>query len=90
MVPHDTLDDEIFANGLRERVSECRKRLRVNRVLRKRPNQGFSATAKGGFQEHSPMRELLAGIEFQFQAIGVMEPDSDMLSLGEEHEVGIT
>jgi hypothetical protein len=88
MIPHPTLDDEIFANDLRDRVSACRKRLRRNRVMQK---QGSSRTARSGFQEHSAMRELLSSIEFRFHAVGVIKPgDSDtLLPLGEQ-EVGIT
>lgn len=91
MIPHPTLDDEIFANDLRDRVSVCRKRLRRNRVMNKGRKQGFSATARSGFQEQSAMRELLSSIEFQLHAVGVIKPlDSDtLLPLGEQ-EVGIT
>ena len=32
MIPHRMLSNEISGNGLRERVTACRKRLRVNRV----------------------------------------------------------
>ena len=32
MIPHRIPSNEIFGNGLRERVTACRKRLRVNRI----------------------------------------------------------
>ena len=34
MIPHRIPSNEIFGNGLRERVTACRKRLRVNRIHR--------------------------------------------------------
>lgn len=38
MIPHRMLGNEISSNGLRERVTACRKRLRVNRVTHKQPH----------------------------------------------------
>ena len=35
MIPHRMLNNEISDNGLRDRVSACRKRLRVSRVTHK-------------------------------------------------------
>ncbi len=35
MIPHRMLSNEISGNGLRERVTACRKRLRVSRVTTK-------------------------------------------------------
>jgi hypothetical protein len=34
MIPHRIPSNEIFGNGLRERVTACRRRLRVNRIHR--------------------------------------------------------
>jgi hypothetical protein len=38
MIPHRMLSNEIGCNGLRERVTACRKRLRVNRVTHRQPH----------------------------------------------------
>jgi hypothetical protein len=35
MIPHRMLSNEFFANGLKGRVSACRKRLRVKRLTHK-------------------------------------------------------
>jgi hypothetical protein len=35
MIPHRMLSSEIFGNGLKDRVTACRKRLRVNRVAQR-------------------------------------------------------
>jgi hypothetical protein len=34
MIPHRILSSEIFANDLKDRVTACRKRLRLNRIHR--------------------------------------------------------
>ena len=35
MIPHSRFSDEIFENELRNRVSDCRKRVRRNRAMQK-------------------------------------------------------
>ena len=47
MIPHRIPSNEIFGNALRERVTACRKRLRVNRIRR----------AHAGNQPEEPLRE---------------------------------
>lgn len=37
MIPHRMLSNEINGHGLKERVTACRKRLRVNRVTHRAP-----------------------------------------------------
>ena len=55
MIPHRISSNEIFGNGLRERVTACRKRLRVNRVYR----------AHADNQPEKPFREpKVAALEF--------------------------
>lgn len=48
MIPHRIPSNEIFGNGLRERVTACRKRLRVNRIHRthadNQPEEPFRKT----------------------------------------------
>jgi len=57
MIPHRIPSNEIFGNGLRERVTACRKRLRVNRIHRaqadlEQPFRGTRAAASK-FSEYS-------------------------------------
>ncbi len=57
MIPHRIPSNEIFGNGLRERVTACRKRLRVNRIHRaqadlEEPFRGTRAAASK-FSEYS-------------------------------------
>ena len=35
MIPHRMQNNEIFGNGLKDRVTACRKRLRLNRSVHK-------------------------------------------------------
>ena len=48
MIPHRIPSNEIFGNGLRERVTACRKRLRANRIHRayadNQPEEPFRET----------------------------------------------
>ena len=57
MIPHRIPSNEIFGNGLRERVTACRKRLRVNRIHR----------AHADNQPEGPFRETkVAASEFPY------------------------
>jgi hypothetical protein len=57
MIPHRIPSNEIFGNDLRERVTACRKRLRVNRIHRAHadPEQPFRGTrvAASKFSEYT-------------------------------------
>jgi len=59
MIPHRIPSSEIFGNGLRERVTACRKRLRVNRIHRahadNQSEEAFRETtvAASEFPDHS-------------------------------------
>jgi hypothetical protein len=46
MIPQRVLTEPIFGNGLRERITACRRRLRVKRVTHK---------ANGGAQREEPV-----------------------------------
>jgi hypothetical protein len=86
MIPHRMLSNEIGCNGLRERVTACRKRLRVNRVTHKQPN------ALNGASELFP--EIVT--EFQVSRRSSSEParqeldENEAALLIEGQEVGIT
>jgi hypothetical protein len=76
MIPHRMLSREIYGNGLKDRVTACRKRLRVSRT-RHKP------------LVHDEDEELFpeSGL---FSCESSDRRDSEALMLAEEHEVGIT
>ncbi|HEY3040433.1 MAG TPA: hypothetical protein VGJ66_16970 [Pyrinomonadaceae bacterium] len=49
MIPHRMLNTEIYGNGLKDRVTACRKRLRVNRVAQR-------------LQDNNEPEELFSGV----------------------------
>ena len=78
MIPHRVLSNEIGSNGLKERVTACRKRLRVNRVTHKQPhalNEAIELFPEKGSQP-DPARNVLS--------------ENEALRLTEGQEVGIT
>jgi hypothetical protein len=90
MIPHRMPGSEIFGNGLKQRVTTCRKRLRVSRHLHKvhlsvDEPPAFTAETTASFPpEYSAVRESLisggAASEFRHQEA--------WLQL--EQEVGVT
>ena len=93
MIPHPMRSDEnnIFGsrNGLKDRVTECRKRLRLNRIHRahvgNQLEELFPETEIGALEFHgnssnrAPLRESL-----------VHARDGETLKRADEQEVGIT
>jgi hypothetical protein len=78
MIPHRMLSNEISGNGLKERVTACRKRVRENRVK----NHATSAAGDSSLQSSSSCAPQLAAFEpVDFNRGGL---------LAEEQEVGIT
>lgn len=101
MSPHRALDNDIIGNGLRERVSACRKRLRSNRlthtsVVQNQADEIFpeTTTSASEFHGHPAEGEIpkytvrfdYCSIEFE----GTEPCDSESLLLVGEQEVGIT
>jgi hypothetical protein len=87
MIPHRIPSNEIFGNDLRERVTACRKRLRVNRIHR----------AHADTQHEEPFRETkVAASEFpdyseSFHTVGeslVHLRDDETPAQVDEQEVG--
>ncbi len=78
MIPHRMLSNEIGSNGLRERVTACRKRLRVNRVTHKQPHALNEAT------------ELFPELSNRPELAGTDSSENEALRLTEGQEVGIT
>lgn len=77
MIPQRMLSSEIGGNGLKDRVTACRKRLRVNRT---RPQLLVDDEAEDLFPETTVL--------FPFE--GSDRRDSEALLLVAEQEVGIT
>lgn len=102
MIEHRTLDNDIFGNGLRERVAACRKRLRMNRTTPKalvqhEPEEVIAGTTVSVSEfdrypaEYRAMRKYLicddyCSLEFE----GTEPRDGESLLLVGEQEVGIT
>ena|SRR5437762_2913084 len=100
MIPHRMLSNESCGNGLKGRVTACRKRLRVNRVAQKiqandEPKELYRANgASSPLQEiahslRSPVMPLSASMNY---SSSFAEPESGIrtTSAVSEQEVGIT
>jgi hypothetical protein len=103
MIPRRIQDNEIFGSGLRERVTACRKRLRMNRSTPKAVVQNATkeVTAKtttvlvAEFQrypaEYRAMRKNSMRIDHRsFEFEGTEPRNGESLLLVGEQEVGIT
>jgi hypothetical protein len=77
MIPHRTLSREICGSGLKDRVTACRKRLRVSRT-RHKP------------LVHDEDEDLFPETIAFFSLEGSDRLDSEVLLLRREQEVGIT
>jgi hypothetical protein len=94
MIPHRMLRSDICGNGLRDRVTACRKRLRVNWVMQARvhqseelfPETGVSATE---FLDQYPAMRKSLYCSSAFA--GPSEAgDGELLAVAGEQEVGMT
>ncbi len=77
MIPHRMLSSEINGSGLKDRVTACRKRLRVNRTRPKALVQGEND-------------ELFTETTTLFSFASSERVDSEVLLLAAEQEVGLT
>ena len=71
MIPHRRLNDEIFGNGLRDRVTACRKRLRTNRSVN-RPQLRE--------QGDESLQKISGGSEFPADSIAVRQSRGEDLA----------
>jgi len=87
MIPHRIPSSEIFGNDLRERVTACRKRLRVNRMHRahadNQPDEPFQET-KVAASKFSECSENLPAV----RAFLVHLRDGETSERFDEQEVG--
>jgi len=85
MIPHRMLTSEIYGNGLRDRVTACRRRLRVNRAAqRSQVNNDTEELFPETAMPTSVVR-MNGGAPFA----GAETRDSETLLVSEQ-EVGIT
>lgn len=102
MISHRTKDNDIFGSGLRERVTACRKRLRINRstpkaLVQNEPEEVIEETAVSVSEfdrypsEYRAMRKYLICNDYSSLEFEGTEPgDGESLLLVGEQEVGIT
>ncbi len=102
MIPYQTPDKDSVGNGLGERVTACRKRLRVNRatpsaVIQNEPEEAIEETTVSVSEFHGYPAEYRATREhpirmdhYSFEFGGTKSGDSESLLLVGEQEVGIT
>jgi len=97
MISHRLLSSEVYGNGLRGRVTACRKRLRVNRVAQRaqvnhESGALFAQTVPAArFRDYGDTAERPAGaasivrLNYASAVAGVEPVESEtLLSLGEE------
>ena len=97
MISHRLLSSEVYGNGLRGRVTACRKRLRVNRVAQRAQVNNESGTlfAKtvpasrfrdyGNPTEHPTRAASIVRMNYASPVAGAEPVESEtLLSLGEE------
>jgi hypothetical protein len=94
MIPHP-VSDEIFGNGLKDRVSAIRKRLRGSRANQRvsvdDPVEASPAPDSGSqFPADSPAMRQLVNLDLTPVFTGAGEENRDTLHLVGELEVGIT
>jgi hypothetical protein len=94
MIPQRTLRSDFAGDGVRERVTACRKRLRVNRFTHKQANSELdedSYAPKATFlDDESTMRESLPSTDLSSAAPDGGNGRHEMLLTLRAQEVGIT
>lgn len=100
MIPQRLPGSEICGNGLKERVTACRKRLRVNRVAqRSHGNNGAeeltsnTTSSVPDFQRYAsdyPVTASVVSMNYRAPFAAVEDGESETLQLVGEQEVGIT
>lgn len=95
MIPHRMLSSEFCGNGLKSRVTACRKRLRVNRTMHKGhvsndAEELFSETTPlvSEFQDYPALPASIVRVNYS-PAFAESQDSERLLAVGEQ-EVGIT
>jgi hypothetical protein len=100
MIPQRLPGSEICGNGLKDRVTACRKRLRVNRVAQRShsnngaeeliPKTTSSVSDFQGYAGDYPVPASVIRMNYGAAFTGVEDGESETLQLVAEQEVGIT
>ena len=94
MIPQRTLRNDLAGNEIRERVTACRKRLRINRFPKAAVGREFeedSFASKVPFlDDESPMRESLSSTDLSSAALDGGNDMHEMLLTMRTQEAGIT
>jgi hypothetical protein len=94
MIPQRTLRNDFAANEIRERVTACRKRLRVTRFPKTAVGREFDedpyASKVPFLDDESPMRESFSSTELSSAALAGGNDTDEMLLTLATQEVGIT
>lgn len=90
MIPQRTLRNEPGAVEVRERVTECRKRLRQSRLINK-PSDGINSSTRLSFLDaEAAVRESLTSSELSSVPSAGASDRFELLSARETRGVGIT
>jgi hypothetical protein len=100
MIPQRLPGSEICGNGLKDRVTACRKRLRVNRVAQRShgnngaeeliPETTSSVLDFQGYAGNYPVTASVIRMNYGAAFAAVEDGESETLQLVGEQEVGIT
>lgn len=95
MIPQRTLRNDFAGSEVRQRVTACRKRLRVNRFPQKsavgcESEQDSGATNATFLDDQSAMRESFSSTELSSAALDSGNDRHEMLLTLRAQEVGIT
>ena len=94
MIPQRTLRNDCAGSELRERITACRKRLRVNRFQKTSVGREFdedSCAPKATFlDDESPMRESFSSTDLSSAALDRGNEAREMLLTIRTQEAGIT
>ena len=100
MIPQRLPGSEICGNGLKDRVTACRKRLRVNRVAQRShgnngaeeliPETSSSVVDFPGYAGNYPVTASVIRMNYGSAFAAGEDRESETLQLVGEQEVGIT
>ena len=100
MIPHRMLNSEIWGSGLKDRVTACRKRLRVKRVAQraeanKHTGELFGETTPAVSSSHHHAADIaimgsVVRMDYRSTRAEVKRDESETSLLVGEQEVGIT
>ena len=90
MIPQRTLRNELIATDLKERVTQCRKRLRLNRLMQRPSDGAITATSTTFLDAESAVRESFLCSELSSTATANANERFELMPAGEVSGVGVT